>query len=261
MVDPSLATQWDAFPVVHIAPDFATATDTAAADWIKPRLSGAYGTVASVVPDGYSAYVRICHPANIDGRVATWADVARHTDRVAHPTMQWHTLVGSQDPDNFDGSLWPGDNPELGSLDTSQLAVLCETLARYTETPGTCYFGVWEGYGWIDRRWAPERPRLHHPGRDYIMLRGSLRAAGNVGEPLAENWQHWAPSPNLMWPADRAWFVGTEIDFNSTLVGGTSELIQDLLKSLALDAWTVAPDDSLAADGDATNSSRLGTAT
>jgi hypothetical protein len=56
-----------------------------------------------------------------------------------------------------------------------------------------------------------------------------------------------------MWPADRAWFVGTEIDVNSTVVGGSAELIADLLDAPALDAWPVDADDSVAADGDTVN--------
>jgi hypothetical protein len=243
----------DAVPVEHDELAFPTSTELAEATWIEPRLGGAFGTVTSVVPGGYSAYVRVCHPAGADGSRVTWSEVARYTDRVAHPTMQWHALVGSPDDGNYEGSLWPGGNPDLGVLDAAQLGALCETLGRHTASPDKCYFGVWEGFGWIDRGRATGQPRLHHPGRDYIMLTGPLRAAGNVGQPLDANWQHWAPSPNLMWPADRAWFVGTEIDFNSTLIGGPAELIQELLHIPALDAWPVASDDSLASDGDAIN--------
>lgn len=63
-------------------------------------------------------------------------------------------------------------------------------------------------------------------------------------------------SPNLFWPADHAWCVASEIDFDSTLVGGSNNLIEAVLKTSELDAWPVRPDDSLAADGDRVN--RLG---
>ena len=49
------------------------------------------------------------------------------------------------------------------------------------------------------------------------------------------------PSPNLVWPADRAWFLASEIDFDSTLVGGSSELIETILGDSKLDAWLVGP--------------------
>ena len=56
-----------------------------------------------------------------------------------------------------------------------------------------------------------------------------------------------------MWPADRAWCVATEIDFDSTLIGGTAQLARQLLNDPALDAWPVNPTDSLAADADLLN--------
>lgn len=56
-----------------------------------------------------------------------------------------------------------------------------------------------------------------------------------------------------MWPADHAWFVATEIDFDSTLIGGTTDLITDILSAPGLEAWPVEPTDSVAADADDIN--------
>jgi hypothetical protein len=239
--------------VHHEELTFVAAADMTAAAWIAPRLSGGFGAVTMFVPDGYAAYVRICHPADSDDGYVTWSEVARYTGRVAHPTMQWHAVVGSPDPTNYAGSLWPGGDPERGRLDPTVLGELCEVLARHTRTPEHCFFGVWDGFGWIDPQRAAGLPRLRHPGRDYLMSTGPLRAARNVGEGVDLDWRLWAPSPNLMWPADRAWFVGTEIDLDSTLVGGSAELIADLLDDPALDAWPVDAGDSVAADGDTVN--------
>jgi len=36
-------------------------------------------------------------------------------------------------------------------------------------------------------------------------------------------------SPNLWWPDDRAWFVATDIDYAWTYIGGSTELIDQLL--------------------------------
>jgi hypothetical protein len=60
-------------------------------------------------------------------------------------------------------------------------------------------------------------------------------------------------SPNLFWPADHAWCVASEIDFDSTLIGGSTDLIQTILDTPALDAWPVKPEDSLACDADRVN--------
>jgi hypothetical protein len=47
--------------------------------------------------------------------------------------------------------------------------------------------------------------------------------------------------------------VASEIDFDSTLVRGTTELIRAILDEPGLDAWSVGPDDSLAYDADRIN--------
>jgi hypothetical protein len=47
--------------------------------------------------------------------------------------------------------------------------------------------------------------------------------------------------------------VASEIDFDSSLVGGSSDLIRDILNAPGLDAWAVGPDDSLAFDADNIN--------
>jgi len=60
-------------------------------------------------------------------------------------------------------------------------------------------------------------------------------------------------SPNLLWPVDRSWCVATEIDFDSTLVGGSAELIAAVLANPDLEAFPVRPDDSLQADADTVN--------
>jgi hypothetical protein len=234
-------------------------------------LAGEFGAVTRTVPGGYTAYARICHPAaDRDGRRATWSRVAQATGRQIHPVMQWHALVGSPDPFSMRGSLWPGSDPERGNLVPEVLGPLCDLLADHTTTPEHCFFCLWEGYGWIrgspaaaalgsDEPILPafsleelSRPRLHLPDREYLLLVGPLPAALQIG------WWHSADwidpqSPNLFWPADQAWCVASEIDFDSTLVGGTSELVDAILRAPTLDSWPVQPDDSLAADADRIN--------
>lgn len=245
--------------------------DASAAAWIGPKLGGGFGAVTRTVPAGYPAYARICHPAedHADGWV-TWRRVAQVTGRQAHPLMQWHALVGSPDPDNFHGSLWRGGSPRRGHLVPEVLGPLCDLLAGHTATAQDCWFCLWEGWGWItgspaigflgsDEQVSPafspeelSRPRVHLPFRNYLLLTGPLHAALQIGEWPRSDW--FVPqSPNLFWPADRAWCVATEIDFDSTLLGGTRELVEAVLQAPALDSWAVQHDDSLAADADQLN--------
>src|SRR5438105_2223708 len=205
--------------------------DVSAGAWIAPRLRTAPGTVTGTVPSGFPAYVRICHPAqDPDGSLVTWTQVAQRTGRQTHPLMQWHALVGSPDPLNMRGSLWPGSDPSRGRLVPDVLGPLCALLAGHTEAAGHCFFGLWDGYGWIhgnpavamlravrsgepalSAKVAPptfsldelSRPRLRLPARDYLLLLGPLHAALQIGHWPAADW--FIPqSPNLFWPADPA---------------------------------------------------------
>ncbi len=256
--------------------------DVSAGTWIGSRLVGRFGAVTRAVPRGFASYARICHPATDDaGRRATWSEVARQTGRQAHPLMQWHALVGSADPLNMTGSLWPGRDPHRGDLVPEVLAALCDVLTEHTTTPERCFFCLWEGWGWIGSSstgppvarasragaahvsfddpiapaFSPEelsRPRLRLPSRKYLLLAGRLEAALQIGHWIGP--QRFEPqSPNLFWPADRAWCLASEIDFDSTLLGGTTELVTAILQAPELDSWPVQPDDSLAHDADRLN--------
>jgi hypothetical protein len=247
------------------------ADDASAGAWIAPKLGGEFGAVTLQVPSGYAAYARICHPARDEkGTPVSWSDVAAATGRQAHPLMQWHALVGSADPFNFAGSLWRGDAPERGDLAPAPFAALCDLLAAHTRSPTECVFGIWEGWAWVHggsvrmsatgseavpgafTEQERDQAGLVLPGRKYVLLTGPLAAASQLGDP--HGLRGFEPhSPNLMWPADRAWFVASEVDFDSTLVGGTAEVIQSILDSPTLDAWPVEPDSSLASDADKIN--------
>jgi hypothetical protein len=163
--------------------------------------------------------------------------------------------------------------------------MLCGLLGRSTTDAGRCFFALWDGWSWVhggsvigrielvhpglartgsrtESAGGPpsafsaaelSRPRLVLPGREYMLLSGPLSAAGKIGDPGGLG--GFEPrSPNLFWPADHAWCVASEIDFDSTLVGGTTELISAILDEPGLDAWSVGPEDSLAYDADRINS-------
>jgi hypothetical protein len=159
------------------------------------------------------------------------------------------------------------------------LADVLEVVASFTADPSDCYHAVWDGWGWlyggggtivayhesVPRRFrfpppAPPAlpgellsgPRLRHPHRDYLFLHGPLRAALNIGHHVTVDWR-LPQSPSLLWPADRSWLLATEIDFDSTLVGGSAELVAELLQATRLEAWPVRADDDLTSKGDQVN--------
>ena len=169
--------------------------DVAKASWIADRLTGPVGSVTGTVPAGFAAYARICHPIpDRSGGWVSWPEVAAATGRTAHPLMQWHALVGSSDPFNFTGSLWPTGAPARGNLPVHTLRVLCDVVTRHTDRADDCAFCVWDGYGAlpgaglrvtatrvVDSRPRAEvlpptidpmvlaGPRVRLPGRDYLL--------------------------------------------------------------------------------------------
>jgi hypothetical protein len=250
--------------------------------WIEPALAGDWGAVTNQVPKLFEAYARVFHPATDEnGEAVTWAEVARRLGRVAHPEMQWHQIVGTADTFGMEGSNWRGAIPELGEMRSADLDCLCGVLAEHASNPERCYFGLCEinHHPLVDRIEAEqgEQPRLKLPmGRAHLVLAGPLAAAAQIGdldppglfrvvqvepgeEPPSERPEpdptdsFWRDSPSLIWPADRSWFVATEVDFDSTLVGGNRELIDALIAAAGLEVLEVEPDTLMTAFSDRLN--------
>lgn len=257
------------------------------ADWLSD-LAMLGGSVSSLVPTGFEAYARILHPA-YRGRshrcpVVTWAEVARANGRVLHSEAQFGSLVGWLQPRSHEQpGLWDGA-PDEGNLPVERAATLGRLLSVHTSSPFNCWFGVWRGWGdllftpasvgsvsavtsnpgrrrpdrggrydppgWANRS-APSvgAPTFHLPGRDYYLLSGPVGAAT---QSLAREAWLWR-SANLWWPDDRAWTVATEVDLNSTYVGGSFACIADLLDNPGLEVLSATATDGITAYSDGVN--------
>jgi hypothetical protein len=230
------------------------------------------------VPKGYESYARVLHPASdSEGNPVRWAEVAEACGTSAHREMQWDALTGSLDPCAAWGPRWSGNRPLTGAMDTDELDALCEILSAHTADSGQCCFGLCTIEGWLDSFSADELELLLRlpMDRDYIVLAGPLAVIDQIvrdwskgGASVAVSFA-WkgdgtppAPSqcdrnirepPHLIWPADHSWFVVSEVDFDSTLVGGSAALIEAIVESSELEAWQVEPTTSLACDADEIN--------
>ena len=85
-----------------LAPDGVEfSEDVSEARWVEERLS-AFGTLRSLLPEGFAAYARIFHPAYLnrdEERPVRWSTVAEWTGRTVHPLMQFERIAGlSEDP-------------------------------------------------------------------------------------------------------------------------------------------------------------------
>lgn len=240
--------------------------------WIVPALDGDWGgAVKNLIPQIYEAYARIFHPATDEnGDEVTWAEVARRLGTTAHPEMQWHAIVGSYDPSNFTDKRWPGGDPGLGELGDEDLDVLGRFLTDHTGTPESVYFGMSTIHSGVFEEW-PDAPQHEQTHRQWVILKGSLAAidqialssrhgfnfvlysAGQEPPPDEPAERFRREPPSLIWPEDRAWFVASEVDFDSTLIGGSRALIDALLASPDLEVLEVDSEVSLQEDADRLN--------
>jgi hypothetical protein len=224
-------------------------TDLSAAGWVLGALRGrALATVADLVPPVFEAYARVFHPAiryaGDDDVDVTWAEVAAANGTTAHPLMEWGSITGSMDYFGEDNQspLWD-DSPAMGHLPEQVAAGMATVLRRHTATPDDCWFGV-------SSSWLPPvpGPLLEVADDAFVVVRGpvELAAANLLPEPTSQ-------SANIWWPADRAWFVATNIDLVTTYVGGSAEAIADLLAAPGLEAAAASPDQEVSAPADRIN--------
>jgi len=106
-------------------------------------------------------------------------------------------------------------------------------------------------------------PRLRLPDRDHVLFHGGITELTGSDWELRMPWRDtgletlgFPPSahcPSLVWPADRTWVLVTEVDYDSTIVGGTPELIRALCADTRLEALPIREGADLTWDADEVN--------
>jgi hypothetical protein len=259
----------------------------AAGGWVLERTHG-WAVVHSLVPERFDAYARVFHPAAREceerdlplpfsqtsrtGRLVragahgvawcevSWSEVARANGKVAHPAMEWTAITGSYEYswDGMQYGLWD-EVPQRGSLPLRLTRRLGDALASFTRTPERCWCAMWEGDGDMVGLRSDERlPRLAMRGRGMILASGPLARVTEksfddgfvtlAGEDGIDDDLY--QSPSLWWPDDRAWCVATDVDLQTTYLGGSHELVEHLLNDAQLEVMraSAAQDVSLEAD-------------
>jgi hypothetical protein len=261
--------------------------DLTPANWIAERLHPFAQDAGAIIPPGFEAYARIFHPASRrvgDAQVpVTWREIADANLRVHHPQMQFGSLVSvagvpggafarEPQPGLFDS--WP----RTGSLPLSLAGVLVDVVGNYTGTSDRCWFAAWEGWGdfrdgsavlhtlggsphdalttlppGTHREKPTENATLKLPNRGYYLARGPLAAA--IETVYGITWAY--QSASIWWPDDRAWCVATEVDFDWTYVGGSTECIAAILSSPDLEALPARLSDGVTYASDPINPTPL----
>jgi hypothetical protein len=102
-----------------------------------------------------------------------------------------------------------------------------------------------------------EGRKLELPGRAYFVFDADLRQLTDPEWVQQSGWgwgtSFWEDTPNLLWPLDRSWFLVSEIDFDSTVIGCSAEAAAELLADPMFEAATVPEGASLMFDADHIN--------
>jgi hypothetical protein len=226
--------------------------------WLARRMEHSTGSVSDVAGVGFDAYVRVLHPLpdterfrepTLDGSWSTrrWADVAEQNGRTMHPLVQWGRLLGIDDP-------FQDTTSDVGWLDPGLLAALAPILGDATTTAGDLVAGFWDGGHGQD---LIRQRVMGAPGRSYVLAQTDIAELTDPAWAAAMDPDHidglGTRSLELLWPEDHAWALAAEIDFDSTVIGGSRTLIDAILTDHRFEAYEVSEDDDLSWNGDTIN--------
>lgn len=181
-------------------------------------------------------------------------------------------------PDAGFAGLWEGRGGLVGHMGHGPSRAFAQVvgdvedpqLARHNRMLGTSFRDrfneVFRRPTWqegILSREISEGPRLHLPERAFVLFRGGV--AGFT----ASDWELHVPwrdriaegygaepsalAPSLLWPGDRAWVMVSEVDFDSTVVGGSPELVAAICRTPGIEALPLPVDADLSWQGDEVN--------
>jgi len=206
------------------------------------------GTAAmAIAPDGwrYAAPREGCIDAA--SLAAASAVLARHTGT----------------PDAGIAAVWEGWGGLVSSAGVARLTfeVSDGQPARIADAGGEDGGDLEPGSGLLAREVAAgSRFDLHgNTGRHYVLFEVGANDLADRAWPERAPWVDqpmWAQSPSIVWPEDHSWVLATEIDFDSTLVAGTTKLIQELVQMPGLEVLSIRTDADLTSEGDRLNRSQ-----
>lgn len=230
--------------------------DVSAGDWIRGRLDDGPGwgaTMHGVVPRGFPAYAQIRHaPA---GDAESFRREEGRLDAAQLSTIATHLAHHTGTPDDVYAAVWDGWGGLVGFYGQAPArAVLAATddedpalmehhramLERSIRDPFNNVFRkpVWQPGILSDG--ISRGPRLRLPDRDHILFTGRITELADPSwastVPWADESPEWTASPSLIWPADRAWVLVTDVDADATIVGGNPDLVRALCTEPALEA-------------------------
>ncbi|MGL3150023.1 hypothetical protein ACSS7Z_06630 [Microbacterium sp. A82] len=183
-----------------------------------------------------------------------------------------HLIVHTSTPDAGFAAIWEGWGGFVGHFgETSSRAFL-----EFTDDPAHAQVLQQSFHDRFNNpfrkaKWQPgivsdeisQGQRLSLPSRDHVLFSAAPAVFADPDWVLGVPWRDrpaeehgFAPEaqhPSILWPADRAWVMVSEIDYDSTIVAGSAALIQALCADAALEALPIPEGASLHWDADTIN--------
>ncbi|GAA1938206.1 hypothetical protein [Agromyces allii] len=230
-------------------------------------------------------------PGGWEQRPTTWRSLAHDLGVTWHPLVQWHSIARASGEDGRWNGIpgpdgWRYGEPLSGGVSAQMLAEIAVVLARHTSTPDVGQAAVWEGHGGLFSNDGISRitfyaddelesevdeaaflespplgpevdagPRLELPARSHVLFDAGIRELADESWPERAPWvrDSWPVTPSLVWPEDRAWVLVGEVDYDSTIVAGSADVVADLLAAPGLEVEEIPEGADLSWDGDRLN--------
>jgi hypothetical protein len=183
-----------------------------------------------------------------------------------------HLIAHTSTPDAGFAALWEGwggllgfmgRTPSRAWLSFSDAPAHEQLLARSIHNPFEDAYRKETWQTGILSEEISRGPRLQLPGRGHVLFSAAPHAFADPAWILDAPWRDaeaeehgFAPSaqhPSLIWPEDRTWVLVSEIDFDSTIVAGTTELVAAICADPSIEAMPVPADADLGWQGDEVN--------
>jgi hypothetical protein len=223
-------------------------TDLSPLNWIGESTDqdahpeSIWGFVSEYLPVNYPAYCKIFHAiyedTSVPNKSITWDEVGNKgipddfenvtritwQDLATKYGLEYHAEINEASfTENFPKGSWPRYLLAAveGTLDEDECSELVALLALVTNGQQCCFY---------------YDPVVRSTEHDFVgtLFTGDL---ADVDE-LSSDGNEYA-APTYWWPEDRSWTVFTDPGYVFTLVGGSQELIDSILKSEHLEAVTV----------------------
>jgi hypothetical protein len=204
--------------------------------WISERLGRFGPSVGHAVPLGYPAYAIVPLPRDEGAQDDRAPATVDHLLDVVEPftgDQLVHSAIWDGGPVWYPTGTDPRETVQISPFWTEGERPTQQELSRMRAV------GIDTAVGELVE--CPDTRPLELPFRRDYVWSGPLRSV------LALRHHDYAP-PSLIWPQDRAWFLGAPIDTDEIAVAAPVPLADAVLAEPHLNARRATPDDSLRGD-------------